>query len=163
RAIAALENYEEHPEFSAIIAERPRLSLDDRRENPLLLSTHPDVFVLPPDGKLRQISIHQVRRMAALAQYRPSRARMRVFVLDQADRMDEVAASAMLKILEEPPPGTLLVLTAVSYFELLSTIRSRALPLRLAPLSSAEVADLLEGQSWTPEEKQLAARLAEGS
>lgn len=163
KAIADLETYEDHPEFSKILAERPRLSLEERKENPLVLSTHPDVFLLPPDGKLQQISIHQVRRMIALAQYRPARARQRVFLLNNADRTDEVAASAMLKILEEPPSDTLLLLTAVSYFGLLPTIRSRAFPLHLAPLESREVEQLLEPLPWTQEEKRLAARLSEGS
>ncbi len=163
KAIGELEAYEDHAEFSQILAERPRLSLEERKENPLVLSTHPDVFVLPPDGRLQQISIHQVRRMAALAQFRPAQARQRVFILDHADRTDEVAASAMLKILEEPPAGTLLLLTAVSYFELLPTIRSRAFPLRLTPLESEEVERLLEPLPWTPAEKRLAARLSEGS
>ncbi len=163
KAIAELETYEEHPELGKILAERPRLSLQERKENPLVLSTHPDIFVLPPDGKTQQISIHQVRRMIALAQYRPSRARQRVFILDNADRADEVAASAMLKILEEPPAGTLLLLTAVSYFQLLPTLRSRAFPLHLAPLGSEEVERLLEALPWSPAEKRLAARLSEGS
>jgi len=163
KAIAELEAYEDHPEFSKILVERPRLSLEERKENPLVLSTHPDVFVFPPDGKLQQISIHQVRRMIALAQYRPMRARQRVFILNNADRTDEVAASAMLKILEEPPADTLLLLTAVSYFELLPTIRSRAFPLHLAPLDAEEVAGLLEPLPWSKEEKRLAARLSEGS
>ena len=162
-AIAGLQSYEEHPEFGPLLAERPRLSLEERRDNPLVLSTHPDVFVFPPDGKTRQISIHQVRRLAALAQYRPSRARQRVFILDEADRTDEVAANAMLKVLEEPPPATLLILTAVSYFQLLPTIRSRAIPLHLGPLAGEEVERLLEPLPWSQEQKRLAARLAEGS
>ena len=163
KAIAELETYEDHPELGEIVAERPRLSLQERKENPLLLSTHPDIFVLPPDGKTQQISIHQVRRMIALAQYRPSRARERVFILDSVDRTDEVAASAMLKILEEPPADTMLLLTAVSYFQLLPTVRSRAFPLHLAPLGSEEVERLLEPLPWSSAEKRLAARLSEGS
>ena len=163
KTIAELEAYEDHPKFGKILAERPRLSLEERKDNPLLLSTHPDIFVLPPDGKIQQISIHQVRRMIALAQYRPSRARQRVFILDNADRTDEVAASAMLKILEEPPADTLLLLTAVSYFQLLPTLRSRAFSLHLAPLDAEEVERLLEALPWSPAEKRLAARLSEGS
>ena len=162
-AIAELEAYEDHPALGKILAERPRLSLEERKQNPLLLSTHPDIFVLPPDGKTQQISIHQARRMIALAQYRPSRARQRVFILDNVHRMDEVAASALLKILEEPPTDTLLLLTAVSYFQLLPTLRSRAFPLHLAPLESEEMERLLDGLPWTAAEKRLAARLSEGS
>lgn len=163
KPIGELEAYQDHPQFSAILAERARLPAEERRETPLLLSTHPDVYVLPPDGKLRQISIYQVRRMAAVAQYRPSRARLRVFILDSADRTDEVAASAMLKILEEPPEQTLLLLTAISYFELLPTIRSRAFPVMLSPLEPEEVERLLEPLGWPAEERKLAARLSEGS
>lgn len=162
RQIGQLESYEDHPEFGRIVADRARASAEDRRENPLVLSTHPDVFVFPPDGKAQLISIHQVRRMTSLAQYRPSRARMRVFILDGADRIDEVAANAMLKTLEEPPADTLLILTAVSYFELLPTIRSRVFPLLMGSLESSDVEALLSALDWSAAEKRLAARLSEG-
>jgi DNA polymerase-3 subunit delta' len=163
RAIAQLENYEEGEQFAPVLGERTRLPAEERRDNPLLLSTHPDVFVLPPDGKARQISIYQVRRMSALAQYRPLGANQRVFILDHADRMDEVGAAAMLKTLEEPPPETLIVLTAASYFELLPTIRSRAIALHLAPLAPEEVEATLADLPWPPGEKRLAAHLSAGS
>jgi len=163
RAIAALEDYDESSQFAPLLAERAKLAAEERRDNPLLLSTHPDVFLLPPDGKTQQISIQQVRRMAALAQYRASGARQRVFLLDHADRMDEVAASAMLKILEEPPPDTLLILTATSYFQLLPTIRSRAIALHLTPLPPEQVEAALADLPWPAADKRLAARLSEGS
>ncbi len=162
RSIGDLQNYEDHPEFGRIVAERAKLTAEERRENPLVLSTHPDVFVIPPDGKAQQISIHQVRRLAALAQYRPSRARRRVFILDNADRTDETAANAMLKTLEEPPENTLLLLTAVSYFELLPTIRSRVFPVLMGPLAAEQVERLLPAE-WPAAERRLAARLSEGS
>ena len=163
RAIAGLESYEDSPQFAEVLADRTRQSLDERRDNPLVLSTHPDVFVFPPDGKTRQISVHQVRRMAALAQYRPARGRQRVFILDGAERMDEVAANAMLKILEEPPAGTLLVLVTPGWFELLPTIRSRVIAFRMGPLPAGDVERLLEPAGWSEAEKRLAARLSEGS
>ncbi|MGH9669970.1 MAG: ATP-binding protein [Terriglobales bacterium] len=162
RVLAPLENSADHPELGPLVAERGKLSAEERRDNPLLIGTHPDVLVLPPDGKAHLITIHQVRRMASLAQYRPTGARHRVFILDGAERMDEVAASAMLKVLEEPPPATVLLLVATSYFALLPTIRSRAYPLRLGPLAAGDVERLLPPE-WSAADRSLAARLAEGS
>jgi DNA polymerase-3 subunit delta' len=68
----------------------------------------------------------------------------RVFIVGDAERLipqesSQEAANALLKLLEEPPVGALFVLTAADPRRLLSTIRSRAIPLRLGRLSDAEV------------------------
>src|SRR6195256_5989389 len=86
-----------------IITDREKWPSDKRNEDPLLFSTHPDFVTFPPDGPLRQISIPQMRQLKESAQFKPSRGRRRVFLIDHVDRSGDQAANSMLKTLEEPP------------------------------------------------------------
>ncbi|HET9276297.1 MAG TPA: hypothetical protein VFN96_09515 [Gemmatimonadales bacterium] len=86
-------------------------------------------------------SAHWLLRRAALT---PVVGRRKVFVVGEADRLvpqesSPEAANALLKFLEEPPADTVVVLTATEPERVLPTIRSRAVPLRLAPLSDETV------------------------
>src|SRR6266508_3291622 len=69
-----------------------------------------------------------------------------VFILDEADRMTDAAANAMLKVLEEPQPGVVFVLVARSIEALVSTIPSRARTLAFASLPAAALAEALASE-----------------
>lgn len=78
--------------------------------------------------------------------------RGRVVVLTEAERLDQAdqsgaASNALLKLLEEPVPGTRFILTSSAPHRLLDTIRSRTTELRLAPYSQSELADVIEAGS----------------
>lgn len=93
-----------------------------------------------------------VRTMQQLASMKPSMGRRKVFVIGDAEYMvpqesSQEAANAFLKLLEEPPADTVLILTSSQPGALLPTIRSRVLPLRLAPVSDAEVAEYLVAEA----------------
>jgi DNA polymerase-3 subunit delta' len=86
-----------------------------------------------------------------LAAVRPAMGARKVFVVGDAELMvpqesSPEAANAFLKLLEEPPADTVLILTSSQPGALLPTIRSRVLPLRLAPLAAEEVAEFLAGE-----------------
>jgi len=138
-------------EHQALLEERAKAPPDRRRENPLVVAGFPDFLTFPPDGPLAQISIDQVRRLKEYARFSPSQGRRRVFLIDQADRMDPPAANSLLKILEEPPPYLTLILTAANSFDLLPTIRSRAVPFHFVPLSRPEMERFLSGRSYAPQ------------
>jgi DNA polymerase-3 subunit delta' len=89
----------------------------------------------------------------------------RFAVIDDADAMNEAAANAFLKSLEEPQPGAVLILIAERPDELLPTIRSRCQSVRFAPLADSDVVQLLvsHGMAADAESAQAAAVLAEGS
>jgi len=123
----------------SFVEEREKLPSDKRADDPLLFATHPDFVTFPPDGPLRQISIQQMRLLKQRAQYGPLSGNWRVFLLDGIDRANEQAANSLLKTLEEPPGYLILLLTAENPYDLLPTIRSRAVPVRLAPLSAEEM------------------------
>jgi DNA polymerase-3 subunit delta' len=97
----------------------------------------------PVDG-LSAHSIATVRLVQQRASLTAVEGRCRVFIIGEAERLvaqegTDVAANALLKLLEEPPAGTLFVLTTTDVRRLLPTIRSRAVPIRLGRLPDADV------------------------
>ena len=126
-------------EFQQQAAEREKLPSAKRVENPLVVSTHPDFLVFPPDGPLRMISIEQARLLREAAQFRPSEGRRRIFLIDHVDRANSEAANSLLKTLEEPADTLTLILTAENPYDLLPTIRSRSIPFYFAPLSAPDM------------------------
>lgn len=130
----------------ALIAEREKLPSEKRNEDPLLFSSHPDFVTFPPDGPLRQLSIPQMRLLKERATLRPLKGAWRVFLIDRIDRANEQAANSLLKTLEEPPPHLVLIMTAENPYDLLPTIRSRAVHFPLVPLDDGEMKGFLESR-----------------
>ncbi len=145
----------------AIVDEREKWTAEKRNEDPLLFATHPDFITFPPDGPLRQISIPQMRQLKELAQYKPLHGRRRVFLIDHIDRANEQAANSLLKTLEEPPEHLIVIMTAENPYDLLTTIRSRAVPFQLAPLSNDEMRAFARERELSNPDRRIA--LAGGS
>jgi DNA polymerase-3 subunit delta' len=127
------------PHNQSLLGEREKWPADKRNEDPLLFATHPDFVTFAPDGPLRQVSIPQMRLLRERAQYKPLAGKYRVFLIDQIDRANEQAANSILKTLEEPPDHLVLIMTAANTYDLLPTIRSRAVPFYLTPLGDEEM------------------------
>ena len=121
---------------AALITDREKWTSDKRNEDPLVFSSHPDFLTFPPDGPLRQLTIQQMRLLKERAQLKPLKGSWRVFLIDSIDRANEQAANSLLKTLEEPPPHLILIMTARNPYDLLTTIRSRSVPFRLARLDA---------------------------
>jgi len=149
------------PHNAEIMAERDKWAADKRGEDPLLFSTHPDFITFPPDGPLRQITIHQMRVLRERAQFKPLEGQHRVFLIDRLDRANEQAANSLLKVLEEPPEHMIIFATAENLYDLLPTIRSRSVVLQLGRLSESEMSRFAVARNLP----EAAARvpLAEGS
>ena len=123
---------------------------------------HIDVETFSPDGQF--IKIGQMREMTEKAQYRPYDGRRRVYIIDEADRLNQQAANSILKVLEEPPDTTLLVLVTSKPYALLETIRSRCQMLSFAPLADKELETYLKANYKRPvEDTRMLSRLARGS
>jgi DNA polymerase-3 subunit delta' len=144
------------PHNADYIAEREKWPAERRTEDPLLFSSQPDFMTFPPDGPLRQLSIPQMRFLKEHAQYRPLRGHRRVFLIDQIDRAGEHAANSLLKTLEEPPEHLILILTAANPYDLLPTIRSRAVWFHLAPLSDEEMRQFIASRTLEEVERRIA-------
>jgi DNA polymerase-3 subunit delta' len=102
-----------------------------------------------------------MRVLKERAQFRPLKGERRVFLIDQIDRANEQAANSLLKTLEEPPEYLLVFLTAVNPYDLLPTIRSRAVWLNLAPLGDEEMREFVQARQLAEPERRIA--LAQGS
>ena len=146
---------------ATLIADREKWPSDKRNDDPLVFSSHPDFLTFAPDGPLRQITIQQMRLLKERAPLKPLRGSWRVFLVDSIDRANEQAANSLLKTLEEPPPHLILILTARNAYDLLPTIRSRAVPFHFARLSEDEMRAFLSTRSVDQPERRL--KLAEGS
>lgn len=129
---------------------------------------HPDVHRLAPTGAGWTIPIggreeRGVRDLVRDLALLPVEGGARVATISAADRMTEDAQSAFLKTLEEPPAGTVLILTASDEERLLPTIRSRCVRIRLGPVSREDVEGILvdAGLADAPAAARM-ARLAAG-
>jgi DNA polymerase-3 subunit delta' len=138
------------------LEERKKWPSNRRSEEPLFFASHPDFLTFPPDGPLRQISIQQMRLLKEFAQYKPQSGARRVFLIDHIDRAGEQAANSLLKILEEPPDYLTLVVTAENAYDLLPTIRSRSVPLYLAPLDDNEMKRFVAARGLDQAERRIA-------
>jgi DNA polymerase III subunit delta' len=127
---------------------------------------HPDVGELAPEGRLRVIKIDHVRELRKQIAFKPYEGRTKVFIVREADRLQaqsEEPANALLKTLEEPPPQSLVILTAPNESDLLSTIVSRCLRLKLAPLPLDRVEEWLgTRRGLTGPKARLMAGMAAG-
>jgi DNA polymerase-3 subunit delta' len=114
--------------------------------------THADVHRLSPSGPGLQVRIGErsnpeagtVRRLIADLALLPVEGGNRVAIVERADRLNEDAQSALLKILEEPPPGVTIVLCADRDDLLLPTVLSRCVRVRLGPVPIREIEAILE-------------------
>ena len=130
---------------------------------------HPDVRAIsleaqaarqkPDEAKSRELRIDTVREWQRDIDLRPFEASRRVFILDDADKLNDQAANAMLKTLEEPPPYAVLILIAQGAGDLLPTIVSRCRVLRLRPVARHEITVALAAryQLAAPEAGLIAA------
>lgn len=122
---------------------------------------HPDVHHIVPEGPL--IAVDTIREGVVTAATRsPFEGRFKVFVIEEAERMNPSAQNALLKTLEEPQPDTLFVLISDREEELLDTIRSRCRLFRLDPVPEARAIELLEHEGAGGEVARLAARVSAG-
>jgi len=142
------------------LEEHRAAELQLRRDNP---------FHLPRYEKAPAYFLATIRSLQHLASMRPVVGRRKVFVVGDAEMMvpqesSPEAANAFLKLLEEPPSETTLILTSSHPGALLPTIRSRVLALRVSGLPDSEIERLLlEGKMADGEEAATIARRARGS
>lgn len=146
---------------AALIAEGAPDHADAERR--VLAGVHPDLSWVEPRGA-HDVLVDDVRaqvvRQAAL---RPFEAERRVFVIVEADRMNDEAQNALLKTLEEPASFAHLVLVSSAPGRLLPTIVSRLQGVRFGPVPAARIAELLEAEGTESRTALACARLAGGN
>jgi DNA polymerase-3 subunit delta' len=147
------------------VAAREDMRDADKRDTRIMIQTHPDLLVVPPDPPQLMIKLGQVRQVIHSAYYRPPVEARRAFTIFTSAAFMKEAANSLLKVLEEPPPNTSIVLLAENPQGLLPTIRSRAVLHRLGAIPAAELETLLAQRrpELKPNDRKLVARLAEGA
>ncbi len=126
--------------------------------------THPDVRWFRPAGAMRMIRLEQVAEFLQAATLRPYEGRWKVFILVDADRLNVQSQNKVLKTLEEPAPGTTIILTSAVPEALLPTIRSRCQRIAFHPIARDAIERfLIEHHDAAPERATIAASLARGS
>ena len=123
---------------------------------------HPDVTLVTPQEK-PVITIEQVRDVALRASLRAYEGIVKVWIVDPADRMQEPAANAFLKTLEEPAGRSLFILVTTSSTALLATIRSRCQEVRFDPLGDEPLRTILMRHGRSGDDVEAALPLAGGS
>ena len=147
------------------VAARDDLRETDKKDTRILIQTHPDVLIVPPDPPQLLIKLGQVRQVIHVAYYRPPVESKRSFSIFTSSALMKEAANSLLKVLEEPPDHTSLILLTENPQELLPTIRSRAVVHRLGAIPAADLETLLAQRrpELNPKDRALAARLSEGA
>ncbi|WP_299557837.1 DNA polymerase III subunit delta' [uncultured Mycolicibacterium sp.] len=127
-----------------------------------MAGTHADVRRVVPEGL--SIGVDEMRAIVQVASRRPSTGRWQVVVIEDADRLTEGAANALLKVVEEPPPSTVFLLCAPSVDpeDIAITLRSRCRHVALVTPSVEAIAQVLVDTDGIPAEQARWAAAVSG-
>jgi DNA polymerase-3 subunit delta' len=123
----------------------------------------PDVMLVSIVENKKKIAIEQIRLLKQMAYLRPMSGRARVFIVRGADVMSEEASNSILKVLEEPPAASTLILVTEKPHLVLPTIRSRCRTLEFSLVAREEIARALVAGGHPADRAKLLAFLANGS
>ena len=149
----------------ATIARRFAASLlcgeDTRCFGRVMAGIHPDLVLVEPEGRA-SITVDQARRVVSQATRSPLESERKVFLLEEGGMLNDEAANALLKTLEEPTPATVFVIVTETEDDLPSTVSSRCRTVVLGRVPGSEVAAGLEALGIGTEQAAEAARIAGG-
>ncbi len=128
----------------------------------VIFSGHPDIGFV--NAYKNNILIDAIRSLESESNFRPYEAKARFFIIDEAEKMNDAAANALLKTLEEPSTTSHIFLLTSRPNSLLQTIRSRCQTVRFAPIEALEIEKhLIENKQFAQTDAKLLARLSNGS
>lgn len=107
----------------------------------LKAESHPDLFFITPQADSQSIKIAQIRELQQVIHQTSHCGGYRIIIIEPAEAMNNAAANALLKVLEEPGDKTLFLLVSHQAHTLLATLRSRCQKLSFPPLEDAELMD----------------------
>jgi DNA polymerase-3 subunit delta' len=121
----------------------------------------PDVWEIEPEGQV--IKIDQMRAVRQAAYLRPMVGHKRIFIIDEAEKMNDEASNSLLKILEEPPLFSLIILLTDNAHLILPTIRSRCQILQFSPVGKEEIRRVLEDRGCPDDRAKIISLLVNGN
>ena len=128
----------------------------------IIWSDHPDVGLVVAPKRL--LVVPQMRQIEREANFRPFEGKARFFLVEDADKLNDPSANALLKVLEEPPHTSHLILMTSRPAMLLPTILSRCQMIRFSPVTAEEIEGyLVKNKLASPAEARVRARVARGS
>ncbi|MFO0849183.1 MAG: DNA polymerase III subunit delta' [Gemmataceae bacterium] len=126
--------------------------------------THPDFFAARKPEDKHELPVEVMRAFCTQLGLKPARGSRKVGVVEDADEFNEESANCFLKTLEEPPPGSTLILLATTTERQLPTILSRCQVVRFRPLAPADLRAVLADHDVSdPARVEQLVRLANGS
>lgn len=129
----------------------------------LSAGSHPDLRLVSPEEDSKQIKIEQVRSLIDWVNQTAQIAKFKVAILNPAHAMNRNSANALLKVMEEPPPNTYLILVSAEPARLLPTIRSRAQSIDVATPSLEVATSWLVSKGRQQQDTELLLRLSDGA
>ncbi|NNC91983.1 MAG: DNA polymerase III subunit [Acidimicrobiia bacterium] len=124
-------------------------------------ATHPDLHLVEPEGRTA-LTVDQARATVARASRTPVEADRKVFLFEEAGMMNDEAANALLKTLEEPSASVVFILIAESEDDLPATVASRCRVVRFGRAGEAEIRQALVDLDYHPDQASEAARISGG-
>lgn len=118
---------------------------------------HPDVIQIEPDGQM--IKVDQIRQLQEEFSKSGFESRLKIFILSQADKINNSAANSLLKFLEEPVGNFLAILETESLGRILPTIQSRCQIIHFSPLSKEKLQEKLQEEGLSKETSRLLSHL----
>lgn len=121
----------------------------------------PDVMLIQPEGNV--IKIEQMRTLRKIAYLKPMVGKKRVFIVTEAEKMTEEAANSLLKVLEEPPLFSYVILVTHNPFLIMSTIKSRCQILNFPPVSRENIRKVLMEKGYEEEKARVISSFVHGN
>lgn len=131
-------------------------------EDDVSLESHPDFYRIVREEDAKEITVGVIRAALERAALSSARGGHRVMLMDEADRMNEEAANALLKVVEEPPAGLVWIFLAERPERLPATLRSRLVTLRFERMRNVEIETWLQTRGVDQTEMARAASAANG-
>jgi DNA polymerase-3 subunit delta' len=128
----------------------------------ILRNRHPDVHHIVPEGPLIPVDVIREQVIPEAARS-PFEGYFKIFIIEEADRMNQPAQNSLLKTLEEPQADTVFILISDRPDEVLETLRSRCRVVRLDPVDERTIVQVLEQEGASNDEALLSARAGEGN
>jgi DNA polymerase III delta' subunit len=121
----------------------------------------PDVMILSPVKDV--LKIEQMRLLKDTAYLKPMTARKRIFIVEKAEQMSDEASNSLLKILEEPPSFSQIILLTANPYRIMATIKSRCRIFQFLPIPREEIQKALEGRGCQAEKAKVLSLLVRGN
>lgn len=121
----------------------------------------PDVMVISPSKDV--LKIDQMRLLKDTAYLKPMAGRKRVFIVCEAEKMNEEASNSLLKVLEEPPPFSHIILVTPNPYRILPTLKSRCQLFPFTPIPKEEIQKALVSRGFQPEKARILSLLVNGN